>query len=268
LKKLAIILTSLMCLLACNRANAQEWAKAKLEKSPRHLEWIDVQQGDRKLKCFIAYPQVKEKATSVVVVHEIFGMSDWVREVCDELAAQGFIAIAPDLLSGKPGEDTSKYKSVDDVRTAVHDLQSKQISADLSAVSSYVSHLPAANGKVATAGFCWGGAQVWLEMVTNPNMKAGFVFYGTPDAVKADDEMNKISAPIYGFYGEKDARVTSTVDDTIARMKKAGKSYTPAIYKEAGHGFMRSGEAPDATAPDHQAHTEGWSTLTKALRGI
>jgi hypothetical protein len=121
LKRLAILFTSLVCLLTCNNANAQEWAKAKLEKSPRHLEWVDVQQGDRKLKCFIAYPQVKEKATSVVVVHEIFGMSDWVREVCDELAAEGFIAIAPDLLSGKPGEETSKFK--DDVRHMSHIFQ-------------------------------------------------------------------------------------------------------------------------------------------------
>ncbi len=271
MKKLAVLLTSLTsltCLLACNSADAQEWAKTKLERSPRHLEWVDVQQGDRKLKCFIAYPQVKEKATSVVVVHEIFGMSDWVREVCDELAADGFIAIAPDLLSGRPGEETSKYKSVDDVRKAVHDLQPNQISADLSAVSTYVSHLPSANGKIATAGFCWGGSQVWLEMVTDPNLKAGFVFYGTPDAARTEAEVTKITAPVYGFYGEKDARVTSTVDDTTARMKNAKKSYTPTIYKDAGHGFMRSGEAPDAAAPDRKAYTEGWSALTKILRGI
>ena len=266
MKKPAIVLTSLLCLLACNKAEAQEWAKAKLEKSPRHLEWVDVQQGDRKLKCFIAYPEVKEKATSVVVVHEIFGMSDWVREVCDELAAEGFIAIAPDLLSGKAGEETSKYKSVDDVRKAVHDLPRNQISADLSAVSTYVSHLPSANGKVATAGFCWGGSQVWVEIETNPSLKSGFVFYGTPDASLL--ELDKIKAPVYGFYGEKDARVTSTIEDTTERMKKAGKSYSPKVYTNASHGFMRAGEAPDADAPNHQAYSEGWSVMTKTLHGI
>lgn len=255
-----------LCLIVGSKAEAQEWAKAKLDKSTRHLEWVDVKHDDRTLKCFIAYPEVKTKATAVVVIHEIFGLSDWARDVCDELAAAGFIAIAPDLLSGKGDQQTSSYKSVDDVRKAVHDLPRDQIAADLLAVSGYVSHLPSANGKLATAGFCWGGTQTWLSMVTNKDMKAGFVFYGTPDASLL--QIGNISGPVYGFYGEKDNRVSSTVEDTIKQMQKASKTYVPKIYAEAGHGFMRTGEAPEADAPNKKAREEAWAVMTGALHKL
>src|SRR5919198_18428 len=86
--------------MAAFTATAQDWAKARLEKSPRHLEWVKVRHGDREVNCFIAYPEVKDKATAMVVIHEIFGLSDWVRGVADQLAEAGYIAIAPDLLSG------------------------------------------------------------------------------------------------------------------------------------------------------------------------
>ncbi len=263
-KFLPVLLT--LCILAGSRVDAQEWAKAKLEKSPRHLEWVDVKRDDRKIKCFIAYPQVKEKATAVVVIHEIFGMSDWVRETCDELAAAGYIAIAPDLLSGKPGEETSSMHNVDDVRKAVSALPREQVSADLASVADYAEHLPAANGKLAVAGFCWGGSQTWLAVTTIPTLKAGFVFYGTADKSIAD--FDHIRGPVYGFYGEKDARVTSTVEDTITHMAKVGKIYKPTTYTDAGHGFMRAGEAPDATAPDKNARDRAWSEMTKALHDL
>ena len=260
------ILASVALLLIGSNVEAQEWAKEKLEKSSRHMEWVDVKRDDRTIKCFVAYPDVKKKATAVVVIHEIFGLSDWARDVCDELAAEGFIAIAPDLLSGKPGEQTSTYKSVDDVRKAVSSLPREQIIGDLSAVEKYVSALPAANGKLAVAGFCWGGTQTWVAMTHNPELKKGFVFYGTPNASLT--EVDRINGPVYGFYGQKDIRVTSTVDDTISAMKKASKAYTPQIFDDAAHGFMRAGEAPDATAPDKKARTEAWSTMTRALNDI
>lgn len=260
-------LLTLLCLFACcARAEAQDWAKAKLDKSPRHLQWVDVKRGDRNIKCFIAYPESKHKATAVLVIHEIFGMSDWVREQCDELAAEGFIAIAPDLVSGKPGEETANFKSVDDARKAVSALPRDQIAADLLAVSSYLSHLPSANGKVATAGFCWGGTQAWLSMTTNADMKAGFVFYGTPDASLL--QVDHIAGPVYGFYGEKDARVASTIEDTTKAMEKAHKTYKSKIYPGARHGFMRLGEAPDADAPNKDARTDAWSQMIKALQKL
>jgi carboxymethylenebutenolidase len=265
--KILALVTS-MCVIACTstRAEAQDWAKAKLEKSPRHLEWVDVKQGERNIKCFVAYPESKKKATAVLVIHEIFGLSDWAREVCDELAADGFIAIAPDLVSGKPGEETAKLTSVDDVRKAVSSLPREQVAADLSAVAAYVSHLPSANGKVAVAGFCWGGTQTWLAMTTNHDLKAGYVFYGTAEA--SFPKLDDIAGPVYGFYAEKDARVTSTVADTTSRMEKASKSYKPKIYTGASHGFMRTGEAPDADAPNRQAREDAWSVMTKDLRKL
>jgi len=252
--------------ISCPQAFAQDWAKEKLEKSQRHLEWVEVKKDDRIIKCFVAYPESKKKSNVVLVIHEIFGLSDWVREICDELAEEGFIAIAPDLLSGKSGDETSKYGSVDEIRKAVSSLPREQISKDLLAVADYASKIDSSNGKVSTAGFCWGGTQVWLAITTNKDLKTGFVFYGTPN--DSLNNFDKINCPVYGFYGEKDNRVTSTVDDTISKMKAAGKSFESKIYSDAGHGFMRSGEAPEATAPDKKARKEAWAKMTKTLKEL
>src|SRR5690606_35902791 len=113
------------------------------------------------VKCFIAYPEVKDKATAVIVIHEIFGLSDWVRGVCDQLAEAGYIAIAPDLLSGTApgGGGTAELGSNDAVRGKIRSLPPEQITADLDATAQYVAKLPACNGKVAVVGFCWGGSQ-------------------------------------------------------------------------------------------------------------
>src|SRR5437899_1473244 len=148
-------------LLAAVTSQAQDWAKARLEKSPRHLEWVKVKHGDREVTCFIAYPEVKDKATAVVVIHEIFGLSDWVRGVTDQLAEAGYIAIAPDLLSGTAsgGGGTAELGSGDNVRKAIMSLPADQITADLNAVADYVKKIPSCNGKLAVAGFCWGGGQ-------------------------------------------------------------------------------------------------------------
>src|SRR6266446_9098755 len=131
---------------------AQEWAKARVEKSPRHLEWVKVKHGNREVNCFIAYPEVKDKATAMVVIHEIFGLSDWVRGVADQLAEAGYIALAPDLLSGTApgGGGTAELGS--GVGKAIRDLPPDQITADLNAVAEYVAKLPACNGKVVVCG--------------------------------------------------------------------------------------------------------------------
>src|SRR5881409_781012 len=145
-------------MLAAGSAPAQDWAKARLEKSPRHLEWVKVKHGNREVNCFIAYPEVKDKATAMVVIHEIFGLSDWVRGVADQLAEAGYIAIAPDLLSGMApgGGGTEKFGGTDNVRNVIMSLKADQITADLNAVAEYVKKLPSCNGKLAVAGFCWG----------------------------------------------------------------------------------------------------------------
>src|SRR5256712_7771583 len=146
-------------LLAVATVSAQDWAKARLEKSPRHLEWVKVKHGNREVNCFIAYPEVKEKATAVVVIHEIFGLTDWVRGVTDQLAEAGYIAIAPDLLSGAApgGGGTAELGSGDAVRKAISSLPAQQITADLDATLQHVLKLPACNGQMALAGFCLGG---------------------------------------------------------------------------------------------------------------
>jgi carboxymethylenebutenolidase len=127
--------------------SAQDWAKARLEESPRHLEWVTIKHGDREVRCFLAYPEVAEEATAVVVIHEIFGLTDWVRGVADQLAEAGYIAIAPDLLSGSgpDGGGTAELGSGDAVRKAISGLEPDQITADLTAVVEHVGNLAAAN---------------------------------------------------------------------------------------------------------------------------
>ena len=253
-----LITASLMMLATV--APAQDWAKAKLEKSPRHGEYVKIKVGDREVQCFVAYPEVKEKATAVVVVHEIFGLTDWVRLTADELAEAGYIAIAPDLLSGtgKNGGGTDSYGG-ESVRKAIVSLPADQITNDLVAATDYVRKLPACNGKIAVAGFCWGGGQAF-RFAENKNVKAAFAFYGT-----AQPDVTKISAPVYGFYGENDNRVNATIDKTKAAMKDAGKTYEPVIYDGAGHGFMRAGETPDASAANKAARDAAWTRWKKAL---
>ena len=256
----------------------QDWAKQKVDASPRHHEWVNVKAGNRVVSCFVVYPEVKNKAAAVVVIHEIFGMSDWVQMLTDELAEAGYIAIAPDLLSGMGpnGGGTSTLADGTAVGKAIRDLPPDQITADLNAVADYVSKLPAASGKVAVAGFCWGGTQSFRFATNRPSLAAAFVFYGTgpetPEAIAA------IKAPVYGFYAGNDARIGATLPKTQELMKAAGKSYDPVTYDGAGHGFMRAGETPlpaDADAKSREAYAGNkkarddawgrWKTLLKKL---
>ncbi len=256
-------------LLATSAAFGQEWAKQALEKSPRHREWVNVKSGSRTVSAFVVYPEVKNKATSVVVIHEIFGMTDWVQMLADELAEAGYIAIAPDLLSGMGpnGGGTSSFTEPNAVGKAIRDLPPDQITADLNAVADYVAKLPAANSKVAVTGYCWGGGQSFRFATNRPSLAAAFVFYGTgPDSPEA---IAAIKAPVYGFYAGNDARVNATVPKSQELMRAAGKKYDIATYEGAGHGFMRAGDAPppagdaeqkvrDAYAGNKKARDEAW----------
>ena len=247
-------------------ALAQDWAKQKLEKSPRHQEWVKVKNGDRTVNAFIVYPEVKSKATAVVVIHEIFGLTDWVRSVADQLAEAGYIAIAPDLLSGAgpKGGGSSDFTDRSAVGQTIRDLPPDQITGDLNAVADYVGKLPAANGKVAVAGFCWGGGQTFRFATNRPSLKAAFVFYGSgPESKEA---IAKIKAPVYGFYGGNDARVNATIPKSQELMKEAGKTYEPVTYEGAGHGFMRAGEDPANTVEaNKKARDEAWARWKSIL---
>ena len=231
----------------------QDWAKQRLAKSSRHQEWVKVKNGTREVNSFVVYPEVKNKATAVVVIHEIFGMSDWVQSLTDQLAEAGYIAIAPDLLSGM-GPNGGGTSSLDrqGVGAAIRDLPADQITGDLSAIANYVSKLPASNGKVVVAGYCWGGSQTFRYATNNPTIKAAFVFYGSAPAVEnAPDKaaLAKISAPVYGFYAGNDARINATLPATSATMGELKKTFDPVTYEGSGHGFMRAGEAPEPTKP-------------------
>ena len=244
---------------------AVNWAKQALDKSPRHREWVNVKAGNRTVSAFVVYPEVKSKATSVVVIHEIFGMSDWVQMEADELAAAGYIAIAPDLLSGMGanGRGTNDFAADNNaIGKAIRDLPADQITSDLNAVADYVSKLHAANGKVAVAGFCWGGGQSFRFATNRPSLAAAFVFYGpgpeSPDAIAA------IKAPVYGFYAGNDARIGATVPKTQELMKAAGKTYDVVTYEGAGHGFMRAGDAPPPAADADEKTKEAYAGNKKA----
>jgi carboxymethylenebutenolidase len=247
---------------------AQDWAKARLDKSPRHLEWVKVRHGSREVNSFIAFPEVKEKATAVVVIHEIFGLTEWVRGVADQLAEAGYIAIAPDLLSGAApgGGGTAELGNSDAVRKTISSLPAEQITQDLNAITDYVAKLPACNGKVVVAGFCWGGSQTFRFATDNRKIKAAFVFYGS--GPEQENELRRIEAPVYGFYGGNDARVNATIPRSVDLMKAAGKPYEPVTYEGAGHGFMRAGEAPDANEPNKKARQEAWSRWKDQLKKV
>jgi len=245
-------------------APAVNWARQALEKSPRHREWVNVKSGDREVSALVVYPEVKHKATSVVVIHEIFGMSDWVQLEADQLAEAGFIAIAPDLLSGMGpnGGGTSSFADGTAIGKAIRDLPSDQVTADLNAVADYVAKVPAANGKVAAAGFCWGGAQAFRFATNRPSLAAAFVFYGAgPDSPEA---IAAIKAPVYGFYAGNDARIGATVPKTQELMKAAGKTYDIVTYEGAGHGFMRAGDAPPPAADADPKVKEAYPANKKA----
>jgi carboxymethylenebutenolidase len=269
----ALVLALLLCLSA---GFAQDWAKQKLDKSTRHGEWVDIKHDTRIVHAFVVYPEVKSKAPVVIVIHEIFGLTDWARSVADQLAANGYIAIAPDLLSsmGPKGGGTSEFSGTQDAMKAISGLNPDQVTSDLNATADYAKKIPASNGKLAVAGFCWGGGQSFRFATNRKDLNAAFVFYGPGPA-----NVSTITAPVYGFYAGEDARIGATIPDTTAAMKAAGKKYEPVTYAGAGHGFMRAGEDPAADDPDikkahdmavanKKAHSEGWQRWLQLLKSM
>ena len=241
----------------------KDFGKDRLNSSPRHGEWVDIKSGDRTIRAFAVYPERKDKAPVVLVIHEIFGLTDWARSLCDELAEAGVIAIAPDLLSGQKLED------VDAARKATYALPKEQVQADLDATANYaLTKIPGANGTLAICGFCWGGGWAFDYASMNPKLKAAYSFYG----IALDDpaKIAKIPCPVYGFYAENDARVDATIPKADDLMKAAGKKYEPVIYKGAGHGFMRSGEPnnPQVREGDRKARDEAWARWKALLADL
>jgi len=254
-------LFSALCLLTAPLA-AQDWAKAKLDKSPRHQEWVTLKNGTHTIHCFVVYPEVKDKAPAILVIHEIYGLSDWAKDEVDQLAAAGYVVIAPDLITGLgPGGGDTESFSGNAMTKAVSGLPADQVTGDLDVAADYILQQPASNGKLMVAGFCWGGGKSFGYATHRRDLKAAFVFYGSPP-----DDITSIACPVYGFYAGNDARISKTVPATTDIMKAAAKTYEPVIYDGAGHGFMRAGEDPAANAANKKAHDDAWARWLDLLK--
>jgi carboxymethylenebutenolidase len=221
-----------------------EHAEARLQASPRHGQYVMIpRHGQDSLRAWIVYPQRNTKAPVVVVVHEIFGLTTWVRAVADQLASEGFIAIAPDLLTGEriPGSpDSAAYR--DQYVKAVSALKMKAVQSDLDATAKYAMALPAALPKYGIVGFCWGGGVAFAHAVHAPTLTAAVVFYGqSPDTATLDS----VKAPVLGLYAGNDARVGMTVPPADSAMKARHKTFEHYTYDGAGHGFLRQQKGED-----------------------
>jgi carboxymethylenebutenolidase len=260
----SLITAIILAMASC--AQAQDWAKAKLEKSSRHGEWVTIKHDGRNVETWVVYPEAKDKRGVVILIHEIFGLSDWAQNMADEVAEAGYIAVEPDLLSGAGpnGGRTKDFAAQKDVTDAISHLSPDQVTADLNAVADYAKKIPSANGKVFVAGFCWGGGQTFRFATNRPDINGAFVFYGPPPE---KDAMARIKAPVYGFYAGLDQRIGATIPDATANMKAAGKTYEPVTYEGAHHGFMRLGESPDGVDADKKARSDAWERWKKLMAG-
>jgi carboxymethylenebutenolidase len=201
-----------------------------------HGEWVFIKRGPDSIRAYVAYPERKTKAPAVIVIHEIFGLTDWEPTVADRLAKEGFVAILPDLLSSKYGITPA---DPDSGRKLIGQLEPERITADLNAVYAYVNGLPSvATDQIGTIGFCWGGGQSFRYATNNPRLRAAVVAYGpAPDTA----DLKKIQAPVLGIYGENDERITGSLPMVTAEMQSAGKTFTSEVYPGTGHGFLKPG---------------------------
>ncbi len=202
-----------------------------------HGEWVRIPRpGADSIRAYVAYPERSSKAPAIIIIHEIFGLTDWEPTVADRLAKAGYVAIVPDLLSSKYGTSPA---SPDSGRKLVATLEPERITADLDATYAYVDTLPAVRkGDVATIGFCWGGGQSFRYATNNPQLRAAVVCYGPPPDSAA---IARIKAPVLGVYGEKDERIDATLPEVTARMRASGKRYEYDVYPGTGHGFLKPG---------------------------
>ena len=260
------LLTILILFLTAGCAAHDPSVSGRLETTPRHNEWVEVRRDGRTVHTYVAYPEVSGRAPAVIIIHENRGLTEWERTVADRLAENGYIGIAPDLLSGMApnGGRAGDFPSQDAAREAIGKLPHAQVMADLHAVADYAKRLPAADGTLRVGGFCWGGARTWLFANERKDLAAAFVFYGTGPEQPAG--VAGITAPVHGFYGGNDARVNATIPRSEELMRAAGKPFEYIIYDGAGHAYMRSGMAADASEANRKAHDQSWQRWLALLR--
>ena len=240
-----------------------ELAVSRLAESPRHGEWIEYDAGDGDMvTAWAVYPERSDKAPVMVVIHEIFGLTDWVRGVADQLASEGFIAIAPDLLSGKghDGGGTDSFAS-EDVRKAIRELDRDEVNRRLRAAAGYATALPSATSKVGSVGFCWGGSTSFRFATAWDGLNAAIVYYG---GAPPTESLAAIRAPVLGLYGGDDARVNATIPPAKEEMDGLGKVYETEIYDGAGHGFLRQQSGREGK--NLRASEQAWARTLAFLR--
>jgi len=242
----------------------EDQAKTALEKSPRHAEWVDVKRAEGpSIRAFIVYPERKSKAPVVIVIHEIFGLSDWVRGTTDQLAKEGFVAVAPDLISGMGpgGGGTDSLPGRDDVTKLIRSLSPEEADARIGAVREYALRLPASNGRSATIGFCWGGFRSFGYAALQPALNAAIVYYG---AAPAPGTLGSLKAPVLGLYAGDDSRINATIEATAAELARLGRTYERETFEGAGHGFLRAQTGRDGA--NMKATQKAWPRTIAFLK--
>lgn len=265
---LALVALTAFALASSACGQAVDPSAQRLENSPRHHEWVDVTtESGRKVRCLVVFPEVDKPVHAVVVIHENQGLNAWAKSVTDQVAEAGYVAIAPDLLSGTApdGGNTDDYPSGNAARDGIYKLPPEQVLADIDAAVAYIKTQTACDGTVAVAGFCWGGSIAFSYAAHNPEIAASFVFYGS---APGPETLDKIQVPVHGFYGSNDFRITGAVPEVAEAMKSRNKTFDPVIYEGAGHGFMRSGEAPNAEAANREGRSQAWERWKSLLKGL
>ncbi len=236
-------------------------AMERLNKSPRHGEWVIVKVGPTdSVSAWVVYPERKDKAPVVITIHENTGINAWTRAVADQLAAEGFIAIAPDLTTMFRSGDLRADPTQDEGRAAIPKVTPEIGNAAIDAVAKYGMSLSAALPKYGIVGFCWGGGRSFLHATHARGLGAAVVYYGSPPTA---EQMKAIQAPVLGLYGGNDARITSTVPATDSTMKALGKSYEFHVFEGAGHGFLR---AQDQSEANLAAAKQAWPLTVKFFK--
>ena len=233
-------------------------AKQRLSSSPRKGEFVKITVNGRPITHWVAHPQGSAKVPVVVVIQEVFGLADWIRGVADQVAAEGFIAIAPDLLSGRGpnGGDTPSFANDMDRVAATRAVPRAEVTAILKAAREYGLKLGSANGRSASVGFCFGGGESFRLAIDEPGLNAAVVYYGTsptdapppaqpqtpPPPFVASERLANINAAVLGLYGgiAEDLNIGRTVAPTLERMRALKKIYEPHFFDGAAHGFLRA----------------------------
>jgi carboxymethylenebutenolidase len=266
-------------------AAEQSWATQRLAHSPRSHEWVSVQLGDRTLRAMVTHPAGAKRAPVVLVMHEVFGLTDTTLNTADELAALGYTTIAPDMLSGLApnGGGTSDFGASQSASSVLTILPDAIVNAEFDAWANYAKGLRRSDGRLGIVGLSWGGGAAFRYAATaqhDPSLKIVAVFYdvGPPTVTQGPDRqsgnqppisVDALNVPIYGFYGSTDTRVMNSLQATIDLMRVAGKPFHPVVYNGADHAFMRVGEDPaNSNAANARAVTESIRQLNQILSAM